>query len=367
MEEDLDASLPDTRLFITGLPPNFTSADLGKHFARRYQITDAQVIPGRRIGFVGFRNYTLAKNAVKYFDKTYIRMSKIGVAFARPIELERPSEGGQARPAARLNKRGSRDEERGEDQSKGKPFQPYVPLTKPGSGLKRKREEESQTDKNQGAKIELEKGAASEKVAEDEEPKKLSKDERKALKKAKRVAEAEQATEAEQAALAHSEPKKEKKKKHKGDHETSKEDKGGNNASQDATDREAPTDVDQPNVTSTNDDEWLRSKTSRVLDLVDKDEKFPAASPEEAQDTAESIDENLSETEDDSPDEDDTIADTKTVQPEVFSTKRLFVRNLPFSTEESELKGFFASSFPEKVQEVSSFSSISVCNRCFEG
>lgn len=364
MEEDLDVSLPDTRLFVTGLPPNFTSADLGKHFAGRYQITDAQVIPGRRIGFVGFRNYTLAKNAVKYFDKTYIRMSKIGVAFARPIELERPSEGGQARPATGLNKHGSKDEGRIDDQSKGKPFQPYVPLTKAGSGLKRKREEEPQTNENTEANVDLEKGGVSETLRDDEEPKKLSKEERKALKKAKR-AEAEQAPKAEEAEIAGSESK-EKKKKHKGDAESSKRDKGGNNASQDASDEEAPADVDQPNVRRTNDDEWLRSKTSRVLDLVDENADLPATPLREVNDTAVSIVDDLSETEDDVSDEDQNSPDTKTIQQEVFPTKRLFIRNLPFSTEESELKDFFAATFPGKVEEVRIFFSISMRSQCFE-
>lgn len=80
-----DEEVSDTRVFVSGLPPTITSDELGKHFARRYQITDAQVIPGRRIGFVGFRNYTLAKSAVTYFNKSYIRMSKILVDLAKPV------------------------------------------------------------------------------------------------------------------------------------------------------------------------------------------------------------------------------------------------------------------------------------------
>ena len=77
--------IPDTRVFVSGLPPNLTSDQLGAHFAMRYQVTDAVVVPGRRIGFVGFRNYTLAKSAVKYFDKSYIRLSKIAVEIAKPV------------------------------------------------------------------------------------------------------------------------------------------------------------------------------------------------------------------------------------------------------------------------------------------
>jgi RNA recognition motif-containing protein len=84
MDED---DVPDTRVFVSGLPPTFTSNQLGAHFAGRYQITDAVVVPDRRIGFVGFRNYTLAKSAIKYFDKTYIRMSKISVEMAKPVRI----------------------------------------------------------------------------------------------------------------------------------------------------------------------------------------------------------------------------------------------------------------------------------------
>ena len=81
--------VPDTRVFVSGLPPNLNSEQLGANFAHRYQITDAVVVPGRRIGFVGFRNYTLAKSAVKYFDKSYIRMSKISVEIAKPASFLR--------------------------------------------------------------------------------------------------------------------------------------------------------------------------------------------------------------------------------------------------------------------------------------
>lgn len=88
MEDD---DIPDTRVFVSGLPPNFTSDQLGAHFAGRYQITDAVVIEDRRIGFVGFRNYTLAQSAIKYFNKTYIRMSKISVEMAKPVEIKRTS------------------------------------------------------------------------------------------------------------------------------------------------------------------------------------------------------------------------------------------------------------------------------------
>jgi hypothetical protein len=74
-----------TRVFVSGLPPEFSNEELTRHFSSRSQVTDARVIPKRRIGFVGFRDATAARDAVTYFNKSYIRMSKITVQVARPV------------------------------------------------------------------------------------------------------------------------------------------------------------------------------------------------------------------------------------------------------------------------------------------
>lgn len=72
-------------MFVSGLPPTLSNHDLGKHFSARFQVTDAHVIPSRRIGFVGFKDAAHAKQAVDYFHKTYLRMSKISVEMARSV------------------------------------------------------------------------------------------------------------------------------------------------------------------------------------------------------------------------------------------------------------------------------------------
>ena len=76
-----------TRVFVSGLPPSLTSDKLRHHFAQRFEVTDAHVIPNRRIGFVGFKGPDLAEIAVKYFNKTFINMSKISVEMARPVSI----------------------------------------------------------------------------------------------------------------------------------------------------------------------------------------------------------------------------------------------------------------------------------------
>jgi multiple RNA-binding domain-containing protein 1 len=76
-----------TRVFVSGLPPIFSNEELNKHFSSRFQVTDANVIPKRRIGFVGFKDANSAKKAAEYFNKTYIRLSRISVEIARPVSL----------------------------------------------------------------------------------------------------------------------------------------------------------------------------------------------------------------------------------------------------------------------------------------
>ncbi|KAG9805117.1 RNA-binding domain-containing protein, partial [Aureobasidium melanogenum] len=73
-----------SRIFVRGLPPTMSEADFKKHFGK-YEVTDARLFPQRRIGYVGYKSPEDAQKAVKYFNRTFIRMSKIGVELARPI------------------------------------------------------------------------------------------------------------------------------------------------------------------------------------------------------------------------------------------------------------------------------------------
>jgi multiple RNA-binding domain-containing protein 1 len=82
--------MASSRIFIKGLPPTISEDEFKKHFSARYEITDAKLIPHRRIGYIGYKTAEDAAKAVKYFNRTFIRMSKIGVEIARPVsELDR--------------------------------------------------------------------------------------------------------------------------------------------------------------------------------------------------------------------------------------------------------------------------------------
>ena len=78
--------MASSRIFVKGLPPSLTEADFRKHFsAQDREVTDVKLIPQRRIGYVGYKSAEDASKAVKYFNKSYIRMSKISVETARPV------------------------------------------------------------------------------------------------------------------------------------------------------------------------------------------------------------------------------------------------------------------------------------------
>ncbi|KAL1894091.1 Multiple RNA-binding domain-containing protein 1 [Ceratocystis pirilliformis] len=79
-------SVDSSRIFVRGLPPNITESDLRKHFSSNSSdVTDVKIIPQRRIGYVGFKTPEDALSSVRYFNRSYMRMSKLGVELAKPI------------------------------------------------------------------------------------------------------------------------------------------------------------------------------------------------------------------------------------------------------------------------------------------
>jgi multiple RNA-binding domain-containing protein 1 len=80
------ASPSTSRIFIRNLPPSLTDNDFRLHFSRTVNdITDAKFLRHRRIGYVGYKTPAEALSAVKYFNKSFIRMSRINVELANPV------------------------------------------------------------------------------------------------------------------------------------------------------------------------------------------------------------------------------------------------------------------------------------------
>jgi RNA recognition motif-containing protein len=459
-----DDEIPDTRVFVSGLPPNLTSDQLGAHFAMRYQVTDAVIVPGRRIGFVGFRNYTLAKNAVKYFDKSYIRMSKISVEIAKPvscpchstlhtspphtnvletkIEINRDG-GSQAAPvsqrATKNHARSNKDTTTTRSQSaletganaESSSFQPYVPLTTTPTSNKRKRDDDGQerqeafhdfmdTMQTSGSKTTWSNGTDVATVTTTANPhsppivtnanaadvslKKLGKKGKKAKKdlntqsglapqnetiiirkeKKKEKPKLAEAVDGaglpslkngmmakeEDIGLSGEEVKERKKKKKRkeaaGDSDgqgaktrtenepsglhspkikkrkepkSTKKAKGGVESLDDASGLDED-DADRTQLDDTRtDSDWLRARTSRVLDLVAGDEvRTPKSTPAvpEGSDSSSSGSEHEA---------DPQVPASSVVQPDVealLGNGRLFIRNLPYSADEADIKNLFS-------------------------
>lgn len=81
--------MESSRMFVRGLPPNMSPEDFKAHFSKQSPLTDIKLIPHRRIGYVGYKTPEDAAKAVKYHNKTYIRMSRIGAELARAVEEQR--------------------------------------------------------------------------------------------------------------------------------------------------------------------------------------------------------------------------------------------------------------------------------------
>jgi multiple RNA-binding domain-containing protein 1 len=77
--------MASSRIFVRNLPPKFSENDFKTHFSRNSGITDVKYIPQRRIGYVGYKTVKEAEEAVRYFNRSFIRMSKIGVELAKPV------------------------------------------------------------------------------------------------------------------------------------------------------------------------------------------------------------------------------------------------------------------------------------------
>ena len=77
--------MASSRIFIKGIPPNMSADELKKHFSKQGVVTDAKALGSRRIGYIGYKTTEEATKALKYFNKSYLRMSKLLVEFAQPV------------------------------------------------------------------------------------------------------------------------------------------------------------------------------------------------------------------------------------------------------------------------------------------
>ena len=79
-----------SRLIVRNLPKTLEKEKLAEIFSAHGELTDVRICKkksgeSRRFGFVGFKDEIAAEKAREYFNKSYIKTSKIEVEFAKDI------------------------------------------------------------------------------------------------------------------------------------------------------------------------------------------------------------------------------------------------------------------------------------------
>ncbi|KAJ5996123.1 hypothetical protein N7499_007562 [Penicillium canescens] len=239
--------MESTRVFVSGLPPTCSNDQLKKHFSTRFQVTDAHVLPKRRMGFVGFKSHEVAQQAVTHFNRTYMKMSKISVDIARPIESNAAED---VHPTRRrdstndndtsLDKKRKRD---GEDKSQDPKLQEYLSLMGQSSKTRT-----WANDDDMAKPSAVTAPVINQTIQENTQTEELPSHPKKA--KTEKPPVAEKVEQAEPMVIDKS-----------GEEENQEESEQNNSAEPEA--EAAPV----------SDADWLRSKTSRLLGLLDEEEQ----------------------------------------------------------------------------------------------
>lgn len=334
--------MESSRLFVKNLPPTINEADFRKHFTTGgREVTDIKLIAKRRIGYVGYKTAADAAKAVKFFNKSYIRMSRISVEIARPIA-------DPSLPTAHKVQHASNKLPTPEPEPKTKQ------TGDDGTNKKRKREEMDKSDpklreyldvmgqgQTSSSKLEGIIGQSAEEIADvpmgnvEEES---DDGEYETIPAPKTKRQKEDAPVAIPAVLA-AEP-----------------------ATVDASQPVAEDANAAGQVADATDDDWLRSRTNRLLDLVDPDELDLASMPvrsapvQQPSKPSASDDVVMDRASPDSEVAQDSAAEQvedNSAAGQIRRTSRLFIRNLPFKATEAELTQHFAKY--GEVEEVSIF------------
>ena len=77
-----------TRIIVKNLPKKITEEEIKKHFSQKGVVTDVKIMlkedgRSRNFCFIGFKNEQSAKDAIKYFNQTYLKTMKISVEAAK--------------------------------------------------------------------------------------------------------------------------------------------------------------------------------------------------------------------------------------------------------------------------------------------
>ncbi|KHN96773.1 MRD1-like protein [Metarhizium album ARSEF 1941] len=335
--------MSSSRVFIKGLPPNITEAEFRKHFSSgNREITDVKLLAQRRIGYVGYKSATDAAGAVKYFNRSYIRMSKISVETARPI----------SDPASRKGHNGSCNFGAPEHHTARSTSDHDV------NPKKRKRQEQETADPKLREFLQVMRSGREGAVADD--PNSAVAADNTLNSGGLSVPEGESDDEYEQVPSRQEKSRRIESRQNKSDNVPRQPPLRDVKTSKEVTFEEAGEDkveaidsemTDQgPSPAGATDDDWLRSRTNRLLDLADPDDLASRAVLSRVdgttkQDTendglsSHSSDEVTPNTTADLATRKETVTDD--AAETIHRTSRLFVRNLPYSATEDDIRETF--------------------------
>ena len=114
-----------SRIIVKNLPKNINENDIKKHFSIKGDVTDVKIMKkengkSRNFCFVGFRDENSAKDAVNYFNKTFLKTSKIDVEIAKV----------QGDPSLKKNKKNKFDDNINNKETKDSKIKKILELSK---------------------------------------------------------------------------------------------------------------------------------------------------------------------------------------------------------------------------------------------
>ncbi len=350
-----------SRVFVKNLPPTISEAEFRKHFsAQGREVTDVKLIPHRRIGFVGYKSHDDAARAIRYLNKSFIRMSRIAVDLAKPVSPPSPL---PLRPGAAANHRCKIADSTPRPTAQDAPSQgaPRAMAHRPGAtrgveqpndeNTKKRKWETPETSETSDPKLQeyLEVMGHPTKKAKGRDALSGSLQSESTFAVPPALLEAgESDDEYEEVPTRHPKPPAQ----------------GPLPPRADATPAEAVVDADmhappqqaeparaapQASADAT-DDDWLRSRTSRLLDLMDPDDPGFAARPPPPAPVATPAPEPQDPSHDGPAGPADgsgeeapaRVENPKDAAKLVEKTSRLFLRNLSYNVTEDDVRDYFA-------------------------
>lgn len=358
----LNTMRPSTRsrLIVKNLPAYLSDVRLREHFSQKGSVTDVKLMTrpdgtSRRFGFVGYRSEEEARDALDYFNRTFIDTSRIQVDLARKIGDEGLIEVKEKRKATRDGVQGveaasaaaaARDQKKKEQEkrakskasnaassSKGVSFEEFMAVMAPKK--KRKTWQNEEDDPEERLKS----------APADEETTDSKKERKRAKKEAKVEADAAQAA-------------------------TTTAD--ANDADGDDDDDNADVEQDEAlNDEGLTDLDYMAKRMRRNVGLEQQAAQAAAKKAkqfEQSDSEAGSESSDSDQSDEESDEEEDEVTKAKQEKERlaleekarkdqeavdtIMGSSRLFVRNLPFSASEEDLEQHFAVFGP--VKQVSS-------------